>query len=200
MSNSPPRWSATSGDGPSATSTPRRGRAGDPEYGIKNLLLRNVEHLRPDQFNKILDTLDKDTYGQQIAIAWIAKEKLRDLIRLREPISGTTPTPEQIRHTLHEFFTWCADHDHIPELLTLARTIDRWRVQIINAILLGVSNAKSEGLNRTLKLEGRKAYGFRNPVNQRRRQRYATTRTTRRPPTATKRRSHRVTNRQHDPG
>lgn len=178
----------------------RRGRSGDPEYGIKNLLLRNVEHLRPDQFDKILTTLEADSHGQQIALAWIAKEKLRDLIRLRESISGTTPTPEQIRHTLYEFFTWCADHDHIPELLTLARTIDRWRHEIINAVLLGVSNAKSEGLNRTIKLEARKAYGYRNPTNQRRRTRYATTRTTRRPPTATNKRSHPVTNRQHDPG
>ena len=102
----------------------------------------------------------------------------------------TTPTPERIRHHLVEFFTWCADHDHLPELLTLARTLDRWRDPIIAAILTGVSNAKSEGLNRVIKLEGRKAYGFRNPTNQRRRQRYATTRTHRRPPTVTTCRSH----------
>jgi hypothetical protein len=36
-------------------------------------------------------------------------------------------------------------------------------------------NAKSEGLNRTIKPEGRKAYGFRNPTDQRRRLRCATT-------------------------
>jgi transposase len=178
----------------------RRGRSGDPEYGIKNLLLRNVEHLRPDQFDKIITTLEADEHGQQIPLARIAKEKPRDLIRLRESISGTTPTPEQIRHHLYEFFTWCATYDHIPELVTLAKTIDRWRDPIITAIELGVSNAKSEGLNRVIKLEGRKAYGFRNPVNQRRRLRYATTRATRRPPTATTRRSPKVITRTHDPG
>jgi transposase len=178
----------------------RRGRSGDPEYGIKNLLLRNVEHLRPDQFNKILTTLESDSHGQQIALAWIAKEKLRDLVRLRESISGTTPTTEHLRHALYELLTWCADHDHIPELVKLARTIDRWRDEIINAVLLGVSNAKSEGLNRTLKLEGRKAYGFRNPTNQRRRLRYATTRTTRRPPNVTTPRSPKVITRTRDTG
>ena len=31
----------------------RRGRSGDPEYGIKNLLVRNLEHLSPAQFAKI---------------------------------------------------------------------------------------------------------------------------------------------------
>jgi transposase len=178
----------------------RRGRSGDPEYGIKNLLVRNLEHLRPDQFNKILDTLGADSHGQQIAIAWIAKEKLRDLIRLRASFTGHPPTPAEIRTTLGDFFTWCAEHDHIPELVTLAKTIDRWRHAIINAVLLGVSNARSEGHNRTIKLEGRKAYGFRNPTNQRRRARYATTRAIRRPPNVTTKRSHPVTNRQPDPG
>lgn len=179
----------------------RRGRCGDPEYGVKNLLVRNLEHLTPDQFNNIIDTLDKDNEGRQILLAWIAKEKLRDLIRLRATITGRTPQPDQIRHHLHEFYAWCADHDHIPELLTLARTIDRWSAPIITAIELGVSNAKSEGLNRIVKLEARKAYGFRNPVNQRRRVRYATTRTTQHPPhTVTNPRSRNVTTRPHDPG
>jgi transposase len=177
----------------------RRGRSGDAEYGVKNLLLRNREHLTPDQFDKILSTLDGDAAGQQILLAWIAKEKLRDLIRLRERICGTHPTPERIRHHLHEFFTWCATYDHIPELTSLAQTIDRWRDPITTAIELGVSNAKSEGLNRVIKLEGRKAYGFRNTTNQRRRLRYATTRTSR-PPTTTKPRPRTVITRQHDPG
>ena len=35
----------------------RRGRSGDPEYGIKNLLVRNLEHLSPAQFAKIVSTL-----------------------------------------------------------------------------------------------------------------------------------------------
>lgn len=179
----------------------RRGRSGDTEYGVKNLLVRNLEHLTPDQFSKIITSLEGDTGGQQILLAWIAKEKLRDLIRLRQGIASRAPTVEQVRHALYEFFAWCATHDHIPELLTLARTIDRWRDPIINAILLGVSNAKSEGLNRVIKLEGRKAYGFRNPVNQRRRLRYATTRPSRRPPrTVTKSKSRNVINRSRDPG
>jgi transposase len=178
----------------------RRGRSGDAEYGVKNMLVRNLEHLSPDQFRKIIDTLDKDSEGRRILLAWIAKEKLRDLIRLRSTITGATPTPDQIRHHLHEFLTWCADHDHIPELVTLARTIDRWSQPIITAIQLGVSNAKCEGLNRIVKLEARKAYGFRNPINQRRRVRYATTRATRQPHTVTNQRSRNVITRQHDPG
>jgi transposase len=52
----------------------RRGRSGDAEYRIKNLLVRNLEHLRPDQLTTIMDSLSTDRYGQRIAVAWIAKE------------------------------------------------------------------------------------------------------------------------------
>lgn len=178
----------------------RRGRSGDPEYGLKNLLLRNREDLRPDQIQKIIDTLIEDDTGHQILLAWIAKEKLRDLLRLRPGIAGTIPTPQRIRHYLFEFYTWCADHAHLPELATLARTLDRWQGPLITTILTGVSNATSEGTNRVIKLEGRKAYGFPNPTNQRRRQRYATTRSQRRPPTVTRNRSQPVTTPQPRPG
>jgi len=54
------------------------GRSGDPEYGIKGLLVRNLEHLTAAQFAKIINTLDADAAGQQIAATWIGKEKLRD--------------------------------------------------------------------------------------------------------------------------
>jgi transposase len=178
----------------------RRGRSGDTEYGCKNLLVKNLEHLRPDQLEKIIDVLGRDRHGQQILAAWIAKEKLRDLIRLRATFTGSTPAPSQIRHALADFYSWCADHDDIPEIATLAKTIDRWSPGITAAILLGVSNAKSEGLNRVAKLEARKAYGFRNPANQRRRVRTATTRPNRRPRSVTKRRSLRVTGRKPNPG
>jgi transposase len=48
------------------------------------------------------------------------------------------------------------------------------------AALTGVTNARSESLNRIAKLEARQAYGFRNPANRRRRVRTACTRGTRR--------------------
>jgi transposase len=108
----------------------RRGRSGDPEYGIKNLLVRNLEHLSPAQFAKIIDTLDRDGYGQEIAAAWIAKEKLRDALNLRTRVTGSVPCERQVRDRLFAFYDWCAQHDDIPELVTLARTISRWEDQI----------------------------------------------------------------------
>jgi transposase len=158
----------------------RRGRAGDPEYGIKHLLNRNLENLSPEQFEKIIGTLDASAGGQQIAITWIAKEKLRDALKLRARVTGSTPCERQVRDRLFSFYDWCARHEDIPELLTLAGTIARWENEIVTAVTTGITNATSESLNRLAKLEGRHAYGFRNPANQRRRVRIACTRGTRR--------------------
>ena len=159
----------------------RRGKAGDPEYGIKTLLNRNLENLSPEQFEKIIETLDATAPGQQLAIAWIAKEKLRDALKLRARVTGSTPCERQVRDRLFTFYDWCAQNEDIPELQTLASTIARWENEIVTAVITGVTNATAESLNRLAKLEARHAYGFRNPANQRRRVRIACTRGTRRP-------------------
>jgi len=180
----------------------RRGRSGDPEYGIKHLIERNLETLSPDQFAKIINTLDSDPDGQQIALAWIAKEKLRDALKLRARVTGSTPCERQVRDRLWAFYDWCAQHEDIPELAVLASTISRWEDQIVTAVITGVTNATSESLNRLAKLEARMAYGFRNPANQRRRVRIACTRGTRHPRSGTTngKKTRPVTNRQPDPG
>ena len=68
-------------------------------------------------------------------------------------------------------------------------------------MITGITNATSESLNRLAKLEARLAYGFRNPLNQRRRVRIACTRGyRRRSRTATTKRTHQVTGRKPDPG
>jgi len=179
----------------------RRGKAGDPEYGIKHLLEKNLESLSPEQSEKIIETLDATAPGQHIALAWIGKEKLRDALNLRARITGSVPCERQARDRLFAFYDWCAQNEQVPELITLARTISRWEDAIVTAILTGVTNARSESLNRIAKLEARHAYGFRNPASQRRRVRTACTRGTRRnassPPTPPNRT---VTMRQRYPG
>ena len=167
----------------------RRGRSGDGEYGVKGLLVRNLEHLRPGQFAKVMDTLGGDAAGQEIAAAWIGKEKLRDVLNLRACMTGSAPCQRDVRDHLFSFYDWCAQNDDVPELLTLARTISKWEDEIVAAVLTGVTNARSESLNRLAKLEARMAYSFRNPANQRRRVRIACTRGARRSRAVTPKRS-----------
>ncbi|MFD0289837.1 transposase [Streptomyces lutosisoli] len=81
----------------------------------------------------------------------------------------------QVGHPRWKFLTWCADAD-IPEVRRLAATVDRWWPETEAFIATGHSNAKSEGINRMIKLTARAAHGFRNPANQRLRTRCVTTR------------------------
>lgn len=89
------------------------------------------------------------------------------------------------------------------ELLILAQTISRREGEIVAAVLTTSPTPRSEGLNRVAKLEAHRAYGLRNPVNQRRRIRIAYTRTGRhraKSHTVTTPRSPAVITRDHDPG
>ncbi len=90
-------------------------------------LLRNREDLHPDRLAAMWNTfLDAGVHGEDVLAAWIAKEELRMLF--------TATCAGQVRDRLHAFFSWCATHDHIPELVTLAETISRWREEIAAAI------------------------------------------------------------------
>jgi Transposase len=68
--------------------------------------------------------------GQEIAAAWIGKEKLRDALNLCARVTGSAPCERQVRDRLFAFYHWCAQHDDIPELITLAQTISRWEDEI----------------------------------------------------------------------
>jgi transposase len=65
----------------------RRGRKNDSEYGIKRLLLRNLEDLSPPQLEKLWNTLADDPALIDLHLAWIAKEMLRDLLLAVVPIA-----------------------------------------------------------------------------------------------------------------
>jgi hypothetical protein len=66
-----------------------------------------------------------------------AKEKLRDALNLRARVTGSTPRERQVRDAVYRFYSWCADHDDIGELVTLANTISRWENEIVAAVLTG---------------------------------------------------------------
>lgn len=159
-----------------ATVRGRRAHADDPEDGIRRRLQRNLEDLKPGQFNDMWQRLDQlGIPGEHIKLAYIAKEELRRLLRL----ARTQPSRALIRRQLHVFYSWCAEDD-VPELHRLACTVEAWWPQIEAFLHTGITNAGSEGTNRVIKLEARNAYGFRNPDNQRLRCQAASTRRRRR--------------------
>lgn len=150
----------------------RRGQAVDPERRARRRLLRNREDLTDKQFSNMWNALiDVGSIGMTLLTAWIAKERLRDLLAA----SRTGANRHQVGQLRWKFLIWSTDSE-IPEVRQLATTVDRRWPEIEAFIATGHSNAKSEGINRMIKLTARAAHGFRNPANQRLRTRCVTTR------------------------
>lgn len=153
----------------------RRGRAVDPAWANRRLLLRARERLSNRALRRMWNgCVDHDPSGQILA-AWIAKEELRALCAT----AATGGHRHQIAARLWTFYTWCADAD-IPEVTTLAQTIETWWPAVEVFLTTGITNARTEGTNRLVKGVKRAACGFRNRDNYRRRVRLHCTRRTRR--------------------
>jgi Transposase len=58
-----------------------------------HMLRHTIESLSADHLATIIETLDGDGDGQQIAAVWIAKEHLRALLALRSTKTHVTPRP-----------------------------------------------------------------------------------------------------------
>lgn len=149
----------------------RRGRKRDPEWANRRGLLRARERLSQKSFATMWNAILAEDPSGQILSAWIAKEELRTLLSTVR-VGGD---PHLTRHRLHRFLSWCID-SQIPELLTLATTIDTWWPEINAFIATGITNAATEGYNRLAKQVKRAACGFRNRENSARRIRFHCTR------------------------
>jgi transposase len=142
----------------------RRGTTRDPAWANRRRLLRARERLTTGQFSRMWEEiLTQEATGELLA-TWIAKEELRFLLSL----ARTRPPRSEISNRLFAFYDWCARAD-VPEVTTLARTIEAWWPQILAFIDTGITNARTEATNRMVKDAARIAFGFRNLENQRRR-------------------------------
>ena len=148
-----------------------RGRKLDPEWANRRRLLRARERLSDKSFTKMWNAIVSEDHTGQILSAWIAKEELRTLLSTVR-VGGD---PHLTRHRLHRFLAWCID-SQIPELLTLATTVDTWWPEINAFVTTGITNAGTEGYNRLLKQVKRVGCGFRNRENSARRIRFHCTR------------------------
>ena len=88
--------------------------------------------------------------------AYRLKEMLRLLLKIKDV--------DEAEATLKRWLWW-ASHSRIPAFKELYQKIKRHKDHILNAIKLGMSNARIEATNNKIKLIIRKAYGFRNIQN-----------------------------------
>ena len=145
---------------------------GRPKADDKDAAAAAAAKARADEIKNSAYTLGKApehlTEKQQIRLAMIAssdrrlyraylmKETLRLLLKIKDP--------EEAEAELKKWL-WRASHSRIQAFKELYQKIKRHKAHILNAIRLGMSNARIEATNNKIKLIVRKAYGFRNIHN-----------------------------------
>jgi transposase len=98
----------------------RRGTVADPVWVNRRLLLTGAEHLSAKQWRRLTHMLDDHDPTNEIAAAWGVKERLRLLLKEREP--------SKIRWRLADFYDAA-----MPESTRLAQTNETWWPAILVA-------------------------------------------------------------------
>lgn len=111
------------------------------------------EHLTENQQTKV-EIIAKN--NNRLYRAYCMKEMLRLLLKMRDVNEAETELKQWL---------WWASHSRIDAFKKLYQKVRRHKEHILNAIRLGMSNARIEAINNKIKLIIRKAYGFRNIQN-----------------------------------
>jgi len=138
-----------------------RGHKADPLYRARRVLLTGFERLSEDRVAWMFDMLAAGDPDGEVAAAVLAKELLREVYAAADEAHA--------RRRLIAFFQHCAEAE-VPELVRLARTIDRW-VDLVLAYhrTSHASNGRVENTHMLAEKIRRNAHGFTNHTNYRRR-------------------------------
>jgi len=149
-------WNNARGGRPKPKAEGKRGwgnpttKPGTMAHDIKNTrwaLLKDPRHLHESQ-RAALEQLRAQRHV--LWRAYLLKEELRDLFRLPDPSLAA----ERLRLWLSR-----ACRSRIPAMVKLSRTIRLHQTRILDAITLGLSNSKLEGLNSRVRLINHRGYG-----------------------------------------
>ena len=152
---------------PSLPGYPKKGR---PKDGDPNTAILNVA--KADEIKNSAYALGKApenlTENQQNRVAMIAEDnnrlyrayRMKEMLRLLLKIKDGDEAGAALKRWL-----WWASHSRINAFKEQYLKLKRHREHILNAIRLGMSNARIEATNNKIKLIVRKAYGFRNIQN-----------------------------------
>jgi transposase len=129
-----------------------RGRADDPLYGIRKLLLTAHHRLDDDAHARIDAALAAGDPYHEVACVWVGNQLLAAIY--------AAPDLFAARLELERFFEWAARVD-VPELTRLAGTIDRWRYELLAYFRTGgASSGPVEAVNGEIEQVDRAARRF----------------------------------------
>jgi len=121
----------------------------DPQHPIpKKLWMKNKEHLIRDEVKKISDYSDR--YPELFRL-WVLKEDLRQVYE----VHSRKIAAYRLRKVIEGYKTCRSGYAR-----AFAKTLERWREEILNFFERRTTNAAIEGMHRKFKLIQRISYGF----------------------------------------
>ena len=127
-------------------------QAGKWIKGTRWSLLKSPAKQTPDQLAKLGEVQQAN---RPLYRAFLLKEELRLLYQLEDPALAPAH--------LDSWLSW-ASRSRLEPFTKLARTIRRHRDGILNAIRLGLTNGRLEGLNSRIRLISHRSFGFHSPA------------------------------------
>lgn len=122
---------------------------------IRRLLLRNHHNLKLFEQSALRKWLTNFPELNEI-YSW--KERLHAFYR----INGFDRAKQAFVHLTDQMA-----HSQLPEIISLRKTLMKWRIEILNYFKFRLTNARTEGYNNVAKVIKRRSYGFRNFQNYR---------------------------------
>lgn len=139
--------------------TGHRGRAKDPLFRARRILLAGEERLSQAAHDRLVSLLTLGDTGGEVAIAYRVKERVREFYQCGDKDLARGMLTEVVEH--------CRRPSMPKELRRFGATIHRWFEKIWNYHLARISNGPTEALNNLIKRVKRVGYGFRNFRNYR---------------------------------
>jgi transposase len=136
-----------------------RGRKTDPLYRIRKLMTIAHERLDTENDAKLRGLLDAGDPGGQVRTAWHAKEVVREIYTIDDPVVAG--------EFVAQLGIDLQDESCPPEVQRLGRTIVRWRRQIAAWHQARHTNGPTEAVNNLIKRIKRVAFGITNWTNYR---------------------------------
>ena len=136
-----------------------RGWKGDPLYNMRKLFLLGAERVDEVAWDRIWAAFRDGDPDGEVQDCWVAKEKVRDICLTNDSDLAVA--------ALDDAIAWCTAAESGQELRRLAKTLRRWRREILAHHVTGASNGPVEAANLMIKQVKRSGRGFRNLANYR---------------------------------
>lgn len=136
----------------------RRGRLVDPAWANRRLLLRGADTLSPGGWARLERVFRDDDPTDELGAAWGIKEQLRRLLK-----TSCLVDAHEAKMLLGHYVMVA----NMSETDRLWNTVCQWWTEIEVLIVTGVTNARTEAANTSIKNIKRTGRGFRNPANYR---------------------------------